>query len=113
MRGGYRNEVSDQGRQTGAWRYIDLVSADGFGTRVTPADLSGEGSAAHMADASAAVGEITTGDAAHVGDRPILLAYTLDGAPLTREQGLVRLIVPSETDDALRQVKWLATIRIV
>ena len=43
----------------------------------------------------------------------MLLAYTLDGAPLTREQGLVRLIVPSEIDDALRQVKWLAMITIV
>jgi hypothetical protein len=37
----------------------------------------------------------------------------LDGAALTREQGLVRLIVPSERDDALRQVKWLATITII
>jgi DMSO/TMAO reductase YedYZ molybdopterin-dependent catalytic subunit len=77
-----------------AWRYIDLVSADGFGTRLTPADLAG------------------TNSAANAPDRPVLLATTLDGAPLTREQGLVRLIVPSETDDALRQVKWLATITV-
>jgi hypothetical protein len=135
----YRNEVSDQEQQTGTWRYIDLVSDDGFGTRVTPADLSSKGSSADMADASTDIGETNTddtfagssdptgadvtpgnvagssklGDVAHAGDRPILLAYMLDGAPLTREQGLVRLIVPSETDDALRQVKWLATIRIV
>lgn len=79
---------------SGAWRYIDLVSVDGFGTRLTPADLAG------------------TESAAGAGDRPVLLAYMLDGARLTREQGLVRLIVPSETDDALRQVKWLATITI-
>lgn len=92
-RSGYRNEDRKEGLgappQPGAWQYVDLVSADGFGTRLTPADL------------------------AAATDRPVLLAYILDGAPLTREQGLVRLIVPTETDDALRQVKWLATITIV
>jgi len=36
----------------------------------------------------------------------------MDGATLTRAQGLVRLIVPSETDDALRQVKWVGRIEI-
>jgi hypothetical protein len=81
--------TEDEGPQAGHWHHVDLVSADGFGTRLTPADL------------------------ADAGDRPVLLAYTLDGAALTREQGLVRLIVPSERDDALRQVKWLATITIV
>ncbi|RIK37194.1 MAG: hypothetical protein DCC55_25055 [Chloroflexi bacterium] len=70
------------------WRYADVVSADGFGTRV------------HAHEAYAATGQ------------PILMAHTLDGAPLTRAQGLVRLIVPTETDDALRQVKWVAKIRI-
>lgn len=69
-----------------AWRHIDIVSADGFGTRLTPADLSGAA--------------------------PILLAWRRDGQPLTRAQGLVRLIVPSERDDALRQVKWVARIEI-
>lgn len=91
-RSGYR-AADRKGEQTTpqpeAWQYVDLVSADGFGTRLTPADLA---AAAH---------------------RPVLLAYALDGAPLTREQGLVRLIVPTETDDALRQVKWLAAITIV
>jgi hypothetical protein len=29
---------------------------------------------------------------------------------LTRAQGLVRLIVPHERDDALRQVKWVTRI---
>jgi DMSO/TMAO reductase YedYZ molybdopterin-dependent catalytic subunit len=70
------------------WRYADIVSADGFGTRVH----------AH---------EVYTDTM-----RPILLAHTQDGARLTRTQGLVRLIVPSEVDDALRQVKWVAEIRI-
>ncbi len=69
------------------WEYADVFSADGFGTRVT----AGE---------------------AHTPTPPILLATTLNGAPLTRAQGLVRLIVPSETDDALRQVKWVARIEV-
>jgi hypothetical protein len=92
-RGEYRGEGRGEGRsmpiQAPSWQYVDLVSADGFGTRLTRADL------------------------AATEDRPVLLAYAKDGMPLTRAQGLVRLIVPSETDDALRQVKWLATITIV
>ena len=70
------------------WQTVDVVSADGFGTRLTPADLPADDS------------------------RPVLLAYLLDGAPLTRAQGLVRLIVPSESDDALRQVKWVTRIEV-
>ncbi len=73
-----------------SWRHVDIVSADGFGTRLTPADL-----------------------AAAPGRHPPLLAYELDSAPLTRARGLVRLIVPTETDDALRQVKWIARIELV
>jgi DMSO/TMAO reductase YedYZ molybdopterin-dependent catalytic subunit len=71
-----------------AWRQVDVISADGFGTRIARAELTAP------------------------TNRPILLAYMLDGAPLTRAQGLVRLIVPSETDDALRQVKWVAELRV-
>lgn len=73
----------------GAWQHVDIVSGDGFGTRLTPADLA----------------EAPAG-------RPPLLAYTLDGAELTRQAGLVRLVVPAETDDALKQVKWIARIEI-
>lgn len=69
------------------WRHVDVVSGDGFGTRLTPADLTG----------SAPL-------------RPPLLAHTIDHRPLTRAAGLVRLIVPAETDDALKQVKWVARI---
>lgn len=69
------------------WHTLDIISADGFGTRLTAADLAQEQS-----------------------NRPSLLAHTLDGQPLTREKGLIRLIVPTETDDALRQVKWVAQI---
>ncbi len=69
------------------WHSVDVVSADGFGTRLRRADLTAESA-----------------------QRPTLLAHTLDGQALTRAQGLVRLIVPTETDDALRQVKWVAQI---
>lgn len=68
--------------------YVDVISADGFGNRVDAAELPG--------------------DAA----RPILLATHCDGQAMTRAQGVVRLIVPQETDDALRQVKWVARIQV-
>lgn len=73
--------------QTADWQQVDVISNDGFGTRLTVSDLAHESIA-----------------------RPSLLAHTLNGQPLTRAQGLVRLIVPTETDDALRQVKWVARI---
>ncbi len=38
----------------------------------------------------------------------VMLALYLDGHPLTREQGLVRLIVPTEKRDALKQIKWVS-----
>lgn len=73
----------------GEWSQAAVISGDGFGTRIDCEEL-----------------EAPT-------DRPILLAHTIDGRPLLREEGLVRLIVPSERDDALRQVKWVAAVRIV
>jgi DMSO/TMAO reductase YedYZ molybdopterin-dependent catalytic subunit len=69
------------------WQWVDVVSCDGFGTRLTHTDLQQD-----------------------PPERPALLAYTMDGQPLTREQGLIRLIVPTEKDDALKQVKWVAEI---
>lgn len=75
--------------ETPTWRTLDVVSADGFGVRLTRADLADT-----------------------LDDRPILLACQLDGTPLTRARGLVRLIVPSEVDDALRQVKWVSRIEL-
>jgi DMSO/TMAO reductase YedYZ molybdopterin-dependent catalytic subunit len=71
------------------WRHVDVVSDDAFGTRLTPT----------------AVFEPSPGG-------PVLLAYAVNGAPLTRAAGLVRLIVPAETDDALKQVKWVARIEV-
>lgn len=72
----------------GDWSAALIISDDGFGTRVT-------------ADEWAARAQ------------PVLLAHTRDGQPLTREEGLVRLIVPSETDEALRQIKWVGEIRLI
>ena len=72
----------------GGWRSVDVVSADGFGTRLLPAHL------------------------AETGEPPILLALRREGQMLTRAQGLVRLVVPGERDDALRQVKWVARVEI-
>lgn len=71
------------------WATVDVISGDGFGTRLQRAELE-----------------------ADPAERPSLLALTIDGQPLTREQGLIRLIVPTETDDALKQVKWVGEIVI-
>jgi DMSO/TMAO reductase YedYZ molybdopterin-dependent catalytic subunit len=83
---------SAPGEGSRLWQHVDVVSADGFGTRVYPHDLD----------------EAPDNDSG----RPVLLAYRMDGAPLSRRQGLVRLVVPSEVDDALRQVKWVAAVRV-
>lgn len=72
------------------WTQVEVVSGDGFGTRLSREELLGE-----------------------PPDRCCLLATEIDGRPLTRAEGLVRLIVPSETDDALKQVKWVARIALV
>lgn len=71
------------------WDVVEVVSGDGFGTRVTRKELNQPTNAG-----------------------PIILAYAIDRQPMSREQGLVRLIVPSERDDALRQVKWVEEVRI-
>ncbi len=70
------------------WLLVDVKSDDGFGARLSAAELR------------------------QATERPALLALTIDGQPLTRGEGLVRLIVPSETDDALRQVKWVGEIGV-
>jgi hypothetical protein len=71
------------------WSQVEVISADGFGNRLTRDELL------------------------ELRVKPIILAYEIDGRPMTRQQGLVRLIVPSETDDALRQVKWIGRINIL
>lgn len=72
------------------WNQVEVISGDGFGCRVTAVELYAPDPAG-----------------------PILLAHAVDNQPMTRAQGVVRLIVPGERDDALRQVKWIATIRVV
>lgn len=74
---------------TGDWTQVEVVSGDGFGTRALRTELT------------------------QPTQRPAILAHTLDRQPLSRAEGLVRLIVPSETDDALRQVKWVAHVRVI
>lgn len=67
---------------------IEVISADGFGNRIYANEL-------------------------HDSERPILLCTHSNGQPLSRQHGLIRLVVPSETDNALRQIKWVATIRLI
>ena len=73
-----------------AWSEVEVISADGFGNRVLANEL-------YQPDPAG----------------PILLSYLLDGQPMSREQGLVRMIAPVEKDDALRQVKWVGRINVV
>jgi hypothetical protein len=73
----------------GPWHNVEIVSGDGFGARVLFVELQ-------------------PGDSTP----PILVATQIDGRSMTREEGLVRLIVPSETDDALRQVKWISSVTV-
>ncbi len=40
----------------------------------------------------------------------VMLALMKDGQALTRAQGLVRLVVPTEKDNALKQIKWISHI---
>lgn len=67
---------------------IEVISGDGFGNRIMASELERE-------------------------PGQFLLAYERDGLPLSRADGLVRLIVPSEVDDALRQVKWVGRINVL
>lgn len=73
----------------GKWTQAEVISGDGFGTRLLAEEINSPTA------------------------RPILLATAIDGQPLTRAAGLARLIVPSETDDALKQVKWVGEVRIL
>ena len=72
---------------TSPWQSIELISADGFGNRVLRQELE-------------------------ISPQDFLLCYQSNGKPLTRENGLVRLVVASEQNSALRQVKWLRLIRV-
>ena len=71
------------------WSEIEVISADGFGNRVVAAELAQPDPAG-----------------------PILLSYKVDDQLMSRAAGLVRMIVPNEKDDALRQVKWVGQINL-
>lgn len=71
------------------WHEVEVLSADGFGNRVFREEL----------ERPMAVG-------------PILLCTHTNGRPLGRAEGAIRLVVPSETDNALRQIKWVREIRV-
>lgn len=71
------------------WNEVEVISADEFGNRLyrnelVPADHD-----------------------------PVLICHRSNNEQLRRIQGLVRLVVPSETDNALRQVKWVREIRVI
>jgi hypothetical protein len=70
-----------------AWSQVEVISADGFGNRVLAEELWQPDPAG-----------------------PVVLSYRVDGQPMTRRQGLVRMVAPSERDDALRQVKWVGRV---
>jgi hypothetical protein len=72
------------------WSQVEIASEDGFGTRIDRKEVENPQPGEH-----------------------ILLADTRDGKALSRQEGLVRLIVPGERDDALRQVKWVDVVRLV
>lgn len=74
---------------TTEWQEVEVISGDGFGNRLYRIEL-----------------------AQYETQHPPLLAYRKDNALLTRADGLVRLIVPTERDDALRQVKWVNEVRV-
>ena len=75
---------------SGEWHEVEVVSVDGFGNRVYAQEIL------HPDKAG-----------------PVVLSYTIDGNQMTRDAGLVRMIVPNEEDDALRQVKWVGKIRVI
>lgn len=71
----------------GTWTQVEVLSADGFGNRIWRQETLNK-------------------------ERPIMLYYLSDGELLTRQNGLVRLVVPTETDNALRQVKWVRELKV-
>ena len=74
--------------QESEWNQVEVLSADGFGNRIYKTELL---------EASEA----------------ILLCFRSNGGALERQHGLIRLVVPFETDNALRQVKWVRTINVL
>lgn len=74
-------------RISGSWTGVEVLSADGFGNYVHKEELE-------------------------QAQEPIMLYFKINGEILKKKQGLVRLLVPSETDNALRQIKWVKRLRL-
>ncbi|MBA2389229.1 MAG: hypothetical protein H0V67_03135, partial [Geodermatophilaceae bacterium] len=70
-------DLIDHHAEDQPWSQAEAISADGFGNRIVADELRNPDPAG-----------------------PILLAYGIDGRAMTRAHGLVRLVVPSERDDA-------------
>jgi DMSO/TMAO reductase YedYZ molybdopterin-dependent catalytic subunit len=68
---------------------VEVVSGDGFGARLLPAELNPD------------------------NGRSPLLSYAIDQESMSRREGLVRLVLPGEKDDALKQVKWVRKVTVV
>jgi len=69
------------------WDLVEVIIGDGIGTRILKEELL--------------IRQLVNS---------IILADSIDSRPMTGEQGLIRLFFPGETDDALRQVKWVKKI---
>ncbi|MFT5196588.1 MAG: hypothetical protein ACI9EW_002816 [Cellvibrionaceae bacterium] len=80
--------------KTSQWNSVEVVSADGFGNRLMRDEL------------------VPADNSLGLDYAPALICHRSNGEMLRRMQGLVRLVVPTETDNALRQVKWVREIRL-
>ncbi|MCA9838979.1 MAG: molybdopterin-dependent oxidoreductase [Trueperaceae bacterium] len=67
------------------WQTIEVISTDGFSNTLSKEELLS-------------------------AKEPIMLYHSIGGERLEHKHGLVRLVVPTETDNALRQIKWVKRI---
>lgn len=68
------------------WSEIKVIGADGFSNTLTRAELS-------------------------EAKEPAMLYYLRDGQALEPQHGPIRLVVPTETDNAIRQIKWVQRVK--
>jgi DMSO/TMAO reductase YedYZ molybdopterin-dependent catalytic subunit len=69
-----------------AWSSVEVISADGFANTLSKAELL-------------------------AAKEPAMLYYLSDGKSLEPKHGPIRLVVPSETNNAIRQIKWVKRIQ--
>lgn len=68
------------------WSEVEVISADNFANTLSKAELI-------------------------AAKEPAMLYYLSDGKSLDSKHGPIRLVVPSETDNAIRQIKWVKQIK--